>query len=436
MLDQQTDKPASGDYEKAKKTARDGSTRARRRLAQRQDVQAEILYFLAEDPEPEIRRAIAGNPATPVHADLLLARDGDDEVRSDLAAKIGRLAPELSRDDRSRITEITLEIIEILARDQVPRMRQILAEGLAEVTGAPPPVIGKVVKDLALDKVLAVAAPLLERSVLLGDDDLLEIIRGNPPAGALSCIARRHEAGPDVAEAIAASEDTGAVAALLANSSAQIREETLDSIIDAAPGIKVWHEPLVRRPALSAKFARRIAGFVAKALLDVLTAREDLPPETTRAVAKAVRRRLDDAEAKQAKKSKAKPADKKKAKRGNKNDKEEPPLERAKRLHAAGKLDEEAISGAVAAGERDFAHAALAVRSDLGPHIVEEIIASRSAKAVTSLAWKAGLSMRLAMQLQMRLAGIAPNAILNARDGIDYPISADDMNWQIEFFGG
>ena len=264
LLDQKIEKPASGDYEKAKKTARHGNTRARRRLAQRQDVQSEILYFLAEDPEPEIRRVIAGNPTTPAHADLLLARDGDEEVRAGLAAKIGRLAPELSRDDRSRITEITLEIIEILARDQLPRMRQILAEGLAEVTGAPPPVIGQVIKDLALDKVLAVAAPLLERSVLLGDEDLLEIIRGNPPAGALSYIARRREPRPDVAEAIAASDDTGAVAALLANSSAQIREETLDRIIDSAPGIKAWHEPLVRRPALSAKFARRIAGFVAE----------------------------------------------------------------------------------------------------------------------------------------------------------------------------
>ncbi len=406
-------------YEKAKVIARGPDSTARRRLAARKDVRPEILYYLAEDPEPEIRRVIAGNPAAPAHADLILARDVDGEVRSGLAAKIADLIPGLPSQDRSRVRDLTIEVIAILARDQLPRVRIIVAEALAEITGAPPPLIRDVVRHLAQDEVLQVAAPILERSVLLSDEDLLEIIRSGPIEGALSAIARRAELGPGPADAVAEGEDTDAITALLANPSAQIREETLDRIVDRAPNVPPWHAPLVRRPVLSANVARRIAGFVARSLLEVLRRREDLDPETARAVAAAVDKRLD-------------VEDSRKAEEAPK----ERPKDRARRLHAAGKLTEEAISRAVGSGDRGFATAALALRSGLLPEIVREIIASKSAKAVTAVAWKAELSMRLAMQMQMRLAGIAPSNVLHARDGVDFPLSPEDMTWQLEFFGG
>ncbi len=55
-------------YQKAKAIASDGSKKARRNLAARKDAPLEILYFLAEDPEPEVRRAIAENASTPAQA--------------------------------------------------------------------------------------------------------------------------------------------------------------------------------------------------------------------------------------------------------------------------------------------------------------------------------------------------------------------------------
>ena len=57
-----------------------------------------------------------------------------------------------------------------------------------------------------------------------------------------------------------------------------------------------------------------------------------------------------------------------------------------------------------------------------------------SAKGIVSLAWKSGLSMKLAEQLQLRLARIAPNGVLKAAKGNNYPMSDDDMDWQLEFF--
>ena len=44
--------------------------------------------------------------------------------------------------------------------------------------------------------------------------------------------------------------------------------------------------------------------------------------------------------------------------------------------------------------------------------------------------------MRFAVQLQLRMGGVAPNQILNPRAGTDYPLSESDMVWQLEFFEG
>ena len=84
--------PETIGYEEARDLAKHEDVNVRLALAQRSDLKAEILYFLAEDTAPEVRRAIAGNATAPMHADLLLARDHDESVRGDLAAKIAKLA--------------------------------------------------------------------------------------------------------------------------------------------------------------------------------------------------------------------------------------------------------------------------------------------------------------------------------------------------------
>ena len=72
--------------------------------------------------------------------------------------------------------------------------------------------------------------------------------------------------------------DESAVAALLANSSAQIQEETLDDIIDRAPSRASWQERLVERPNLYHRAVKRIAQFVTASLLAILKSTTDLIP--------------------------------------------------------------------------------------------------------------------------------------------------------------
>src|SRR5690606_31749896 len=95
-------------------------------LARRADARPEMLFYLADDPSPEVRRAIAQNPATPAQADLLLAQDADEEVRCQLARKIARLIPDLNETERARVRDLAIETLETLAQDQLPRVRAIV----------------------------------------------------------------------------------------------------------------------------------------------------------------------------------------------------------------------------------------------------------------------------------------------------------------------
>lgn len=415
-------------YEEAKRLARDPDVAVRRRLAVRPDMRPEILYFLAEDKAAEVRRAIAGNEATPYQADELLARDRDAAVRTELAQKVARLLPGLSPDARDQARQRVIDMLEILARDEAAKVREVVAEAVKTIADAPPDMI----KRLARDVEIAVSRPVLQFSPLLSDEDLLDIIAAAPPAGALEAIARRDKVRARISDAIVAADSEPAVAALLANPSAQIREETLDLIVERAPQRVAWHEPLVRRPALPARAASRIASFVAESLLNVLKGRDDLPAEARAQIAAAVSQRLaPKAEAAQAGGKPAAPEPAAAADEGG-----ETVEEKVSRLKKEGKLDEDAVADALDAGQRAFVRAALAVMAQVRIDVVDKILSARSAKGVTALAWKAGLPMRVAVQLQTRMGGISPRQALPARGGKDYPLTPEEMTWQIEFFGG
>ena len=431
--------PGLSPDEAAKRLARSKDPEVRRQLATRGDIQRELLYFLATDQAPTVRLEIAGNANTPRKADLLLASDTDPSVRTGLARKIARLVPNISQEKLERVERTTLEILETLARDQTTEVRRILAEELQNVATAPASVVNRLASDLEL----SVCGPILRNSPILTDDDLLEIIAGTLPDGALSAIAQRASVGHPVADTIAASDDPAAITALLSNSSAQIREETLDRLLDRAPQHEPWHGPLVRRPQLPAKAAARLASFVADTLLQVLQSRTDLGTDAARQIADSVRSRLKPptgatpifdppwATAGEA----GAPAGTAAAAPCAGEKPQERPTDRAKRLAKEGKLNETTLAEALSCGDRAFVVAALAELVGVPVSTIERVMGTHSGRAVTALVWRAGMPMRLALQIQLRLAQIPPRETLSPRDGSHYPLSDRDMRWQLEFFG-
>lgn len=419
-------------YAQARELARHDDPQVRRELAGRPDVVPEILYYLAEDPDPRVRRAIIANSATPPLAHLLLANDCDEDVRCDLAAKIARLAPELTEHEQDRVKRAAVQALDRLARDAIPRVRQILSEALKDIADAPAEVIGKLARDVEV----AVAAPVLEFSPVLTDEDLLEIIASSPVSAKLSAISRRRRVTEAVADAVAETEDVAAICTLLGNGSAQIREETLDRLIEAAPEHPEWHEPLVRRPALSGAAAVRLARFVADNLILVLQSREDLPPEVARAVARAVHRRLGEPTPEDASAPVPAPCDPGRGLEGaatwHRPGKEA--LERASFMAARGMLTEKVVDDALFAADEEFVTAALAVLGKLPPEVVSAALSSSSPHGIVAIAWRAGLSPQCAVHLQAQLGRVAPGALLRPSRKNVFPLGTDEMSWQIDLF--
>jgi len=400
------------EYDDAKTRAADGNAGVRRKLAKRANVQPEILYFLAQDADPPVRGEIAKNPSTPVQADEILSRDGDEGVRCRIAEKIARLAPELSASERDRAGDIVTGILETLARDEAVKIRRVLANELKTAKGVSPSVI----EQLARDHDEAVSAPVLKNSPLLSDAFLVEFIESGPVQAALQAISSRKSLTADVADAIVATDDEAVITTLLSNKSAQIREETLDRLVDSAADVNAWHAPLVARPALSAGAVTSLSRFVAESLLEKLKARKDLDPEVTEAIGEGVRRRMGSA-----------------ADAGT--DDPESAADKVRRLVAEKKLNEAAVKAAMLRGDRQFVIEAVAVLGEIGPAAVRKAFSLASAKGVVAMAWKAGLSAELAHQLQLRLAKVAPSEAIKPSGG-RYSLSDKDLDWQVEFFGG
>jgi uncharacterized protein (DUF2336 family) len=384
--------PETLSYEESRALAEKGSDKARADLAGRADLRPEVLYFLAEDPSSEVRRRIAANSLTPRQAYLILARDADEAVRAELAGRVAKLTGEQDQGAQAKTQRYVEETLELLARDQAVRVRRILSEALKSVADAP----AQVIQSLARDAEDVVACPILEFSPLLSEQDLLEIIATSGATSRLCAISRRRDLGEAVSDAVVRCNDRAAVTELLSNTSAQIREETLD------------------RPVLSAAAVKKLAGFVAESLLKKLQSRSDLDPATAAAVAEVVRRRLDEGAAEEAARA--------------------DPAAEAAQLKKAGKLNSETVSEAVLAGQRDLVRHALALMAEVKVDFVDRVLQGHSAKGITALAWKAGCSMRVALQLQTNLGGIPPKKALNPRNGSEFPLSPEEMEWQLDFF--
>ena len=374
-------------------------------------VEPELLDYLFDDahpahpaPEPASRRV--GTALV----ESRLAGMGDAGVRAALARKLCRLLPDLPPDGQDKATAAALRALERLARDHAAHVRAALAGALKDVACAPP----AVARTLARDVERSVAEPILHCCATLTDEDLLEIVAGHPAGWALSAIARRATVSAPLSCAIVETGDVEATGVLLDNTGAVIPEDRLEDLVERSGVHPGWQAKLAGRPALPQRLALRLAEFVDDSVAELLLRRTDLDEATAAEVAAVTRRRVAWIEAR---------------------DPTESPERRAVRLHRQGALDETALGDALSWEETEFVRAALALRAAVHPAIVDDILRSGDPRVVTALVWRAGYSMRCAMRVQVRAAGIPPRAVLNARRGTGYPLPAADMARHLALYG-
>jgi len=206
------------------------------------------------------------------------------------------------------------------------------------------------------------------------------------------------------------------VAALLANPNARIREDTIEKIIDHAETIEAWHGPLAMRTDLSLRALRRIAGFVGAALIEQLSERHGLDDDTQAHLNRCLRQRLERDDEKSRSAADTVRADVLKA-------------------YETGELTEDYVERAALAGQREIVFESIAVLAPAHRTTIDKVFASRSAKAITALCWKAGLSMRIAFKIQSAVGKLRADELLPARAGVAYPLTETEMEWHLSYFG-
>lgn len=407
-------------YQDAKKLASDSDAAIRSTLAARTDIPAEILYFLSNDDDPGVRRVAARNAALPAKADHNMVDDPDPEVRSDLAQKI-------AKEDRSNTNDARMDLLRRLTKDEITRVRSVVSEALKDVADVP----SDIIHALAGDKEIDVAGPVLQHSPLLDDEHLLQIISANPIAGAMSAVAQRQGLSQNLSGTIAESDDYQAIAKLLGNTSAQIREETLDGLVDRAESQELWHAPLVGRPGLPGRAAKKLATFVADSLLEDLSARTDFDANVISSLRAVVHRRLKEGA------TVALPNNVAPFGKGA-----EPwtpttgalPMDEVQKLYDHDKLTKRAISNALTSGDYGFVLAALILLSSEPEAAVRKIFTDHAGKAIVALVWKAKLPMRYAIMFQQRVAKISPIDVISDDVPSVFPLSDAEMEWQLKFY--
>lgn len=339
-----------------------------------------------------------------------LAGMADGGVRQMLARKLCRLLPELPDDGRDAVAQVAFKALEQLARDHAENVRAALASAVKDVACAPP----ALVRTLAQDVERSVAEPVLHYCATLTDADLLAIIAARGESWALAAVARRGRVSAPVSDAIVGKGDVEATGVLLDNSGAVIDEPTLERIVEDAADRREWQDKLAGRPGLPPRFAVRLAQFVDDSVMRILRKRDDFDEATISEITAVARRRVDWIEA---------------------GRRDETPEARAVRLYRLDKLDETAVGDALSWEETAFVEAALSLRASAPPATVRRIMQANNPRAVTALAWRAGLTMRCAMQIQSRAAGISPSRMLNARNGAAYPLSPAEMVETLALYG-
>lgn len=270
-----------------------------------------------------------------------LLADPSQDTRADVATKVAKQVDggSLTAEERS----LAEDIIRVLSHDAALRVRQALAEQLKESHHLPHDVAVALAHDVD-----AVSLPILAHSVVLSDEDLVEIIRSSG-SSKQAAIAARENVSAVVADAIVAADDPTAVATLVANDGAQIGEKTLQRVLDRHGSNDAIKEPMARRTHLPVTVLERLVAAASANLREILAKRHDLPVQLAsdlvlntqeRATATLLSPSSPAAEA----------------------------LELARHLHRAGRLTPSLIVRAICLGDLAFVEASFAVLADVPVH--------------------------------------------------------------------
>jgi len=201
-----------------------------------------------------------------------LMPEGSGEARAVTAAKVAAEFTGSGLNERERA--LAYEILQLMVKDAEVRVREALAQNLADSPSTP--------RDLALalaNDVDSVAVPMLELSQILSEEDLIEIVRSQG-AQKQTAIARRANVSSAVSDALVENGNEIVVTTLVSNPGAVITDSSLNKAIDRFADSDAVKSAMVSRPVLPVAIAERLVTLVSDKLKEQLARRHPVSAES------------------------------------------------------------------------------------------------------------------------------------------------------------
>jgi uncharacterized protein (DUF2336 family) len=206
----------------------------------------------------------SSNPRIDAKTLQALARQATTASRSELAQSIAvlfdRPAVELSPEARA----MAYDILHSIVRDIEMAARQEIARRLAERSDAPHDLIRFLANDT-----IEVAHPILVKSEVLDDADLIEVIRARTLEHALA-VASRPVLSDAVTDALVMTNAEDVIVTVLRNQGATVSPGAMIRLVERAQQSRAIREPLVYRREMTPELALRMFLLVSSILREYI----------------------------------------------------------------------------------------------------------------------------------------------------------------------
>lgn len=200
-----------------------------------------------------------------------LLEDPSVDHRAEAAAKVSAefASGDLSDSERT----IAEDIFRAMVKDVEVRVRKALADSLASNPDVPHDVALTLAGDVA-----EVALPMIENSIVLTDEDLVEIVQTKGMDEQMA-VANRSHVGEIVADALVETKVEDVVAVLVANDGAVLSENTMGKVLDDFGDSEKVNAPMARRKTLPIGVAERLVSLVSDRLKDHMVSHHEFSPD-------------------------------------------------------------------------------------------------------------------------------------------------------------
>lgn len=208
-----------------------------------------------------------------------LARDTSPEARAAIAVKFGRQFDELvASPDR----ELAHAVLGLLTRDVARVVRQALAETIAGSLSLPAAAAIAMARDE-----IEIAWPVLERSPVLEDEALVEIVRTSSMRYALA-VAGRERVSAAVVHVLVDTGHGAVVARVVGNDGTDLSRRTLERVLQEYRGDLDVEARLIHRPELPPEIVEQLVGILSARVEASLCERHGQPPGLARSIVRAM----------------------------------------------------------------------------------------------------------------------------------------------------